>query len=66
MKTKIYNVPAFDVNSVECPLCVKIVLRQQIRDLFQLRRCLRGKPMSNAAIDKLIDSWWSVNCMRCS
>ncbi len=48
----------FDVDSKNCPQNLRLVLRDQIRDVFTRRREFRGFVLSDVGLDALIDMWW--------
>lgn len=56
---KIYNVPMFNVDSIECPKPLKIVIRKQIQDLFSLRIETINLNPTAKAVDLFIDDWWT-------
>lgn len=58
MKPKIINNVKFNVDSDKCPQELKLVLREQIRDVFSRRSYLSSCTLSNAGIDAVLEEWW--------
>lgn len=58
MLPKIIACPPFDVDSEQCPGALKLVLREQIRQVFKLRLEFQTRILSNDALDVYIDLWW--------
>lgn len=58
MKPKIINNVKFNVDADKCPQELKLVLREQIRDVFSRRSYLSACTLSNAGIDAVLEEWW--------
>ncbi len=55
---KVINILRFDVGSQTCPQELRLILRENIRDVFKRRNGVKNVTLSNHGIDALLELWW--------